>query len=476
MNFIFFIPDELRAESTGCYGHPLARTPNLDALASQGTRFEQCHVQNTVCAPSRCSLMTGWYPHVRGHRTLWHLLRPDEPNLLHSLKQNGYDMRWFGKNDLLSPPAFADSVSEARNCGKSAFNFPVLPYEDPRYYTFLAGPYERPLEEHSDYANVMAGVRYLQSKPQQPFMLYLPLTFPHPPYGAPVGWHGRTDPNALPALRPPGLPGRPAHFDLIRASRRLDQLDESVFRQVNALYLDMTEFLDHCLGLLLDALAQSGLEEDTAVFFFSDHGDYAGDYGLVEKWPSGMEDVLTRVPLVARIPGGAAGHTASAPVELFDVMATTLELTGIPAGHTHFARSLVPQLQGRDGDAARAVFAEGGYARHEPHAFEGDPVRDAPFSIDPKQIYYPKVRVQQEYPDSVGRAVMIRTVTHKLVQRPTGVSEFYDLRSDPLELVNRYHDPACAQDRAELEQRLLEWYIQTSDVVPFEQDPRGLPA
>ncbi|MCB0187379.1 MAG: sulfatase-like hydrolase/transferase, partial [Caldilineaceae bacterium] len=75
MNFIIFQPDELRAESVGCYGHPLAPTPNIDALAAQGTRFDQCHVQHSVCTPSRCSMMTGWYPHVRGHRTLWHLLR-----------------------------------------------------------------------------------------------------------------------------------------------------------------------------------------------------------------------------------------------------------------------------------------------------------------------------------------------------------------------------------------------------------------
>ncbi|MBX2996873.1 MAG: sulfatase-like hydrolase/transferase [Caldilineaceae bacterium] len=89
MNFIFFMPDELRAESVGCYGHPLAQTPNMDALAAEGVRFDQCHVQHSVCTPSRCSMMTGWYPHVRGHRTLWHMLRPDEPNLLRYLKGKG---------------------------------------------------------------------------------------------------------------------------------------------------------------------------------------------------------------------------------------------------------------------------------------------------------------------------------------------------------------------------------------------------
>src|SRR4051812_2460615 len=64
-NLILYMADELRAESIGCYGHPLVKTPNIDRLASEGARFEQCHVQNTVCAPSRCSLATGWPVHVR---------------------------------------------------------------------------------------------------------------------------------------------------------------------------------------------------------------------------------------------------------------------------------------------------------------------------------------------------------------------------------------------------------------------------
>src|SRR5690554_5848771 len=109
MNFILFNPDEMRAEGVGCYGHPLVPTPNIDRLAAQGTRFDQCHVQHTVCTPSRCSFATGWYPHVRGHRSLWHMLRPDEPNLYKYLKQAGYDVRWWGKNDTLAQESFASS-------------------------------------------------------------------------------------------------------------------------------------------------------------------------------------------------------------------------------------------------------------------------------------------------------------------------------------------------------------------------------
>ena len=79
----------MRAESLGCYGHPVASTPNLDQFAREGTRFDQAHVSYTVCSQSRVSFMTGWPTHVRGHRTLWSLLHDWEPNLLKYFKSNG---------------------------------------------------------------------------------------------------------------------------------------------------------------------------------------------------------------------------------------------------------------------------------------------------------------------------------------------------------------------------------------------------
>lgn len=209
--------------------------------------------------------------------------------------------------------------------------------------------------------------------------------------------------------------------------------------------------------------------------FFSDHGDWAGDYGLVEKWPSGLDDTLTRVPLVVRMPRGKAGHVVEEPNELFDIMATVLELANIPAGHTHFARSLVPQLEGAAGDPNRAVFAEGGYALHEPHCFEGRQGTDQGIR-SPDHIYYPKGKLQQDHPKSIGRATMIRTQTHKLIHRPNGDSELYDLQSDPRELSNLHGQNESAMILSELEKRLLDWSIQTSDVTPWHEDPRGFPA
>lgn len=476
MNFVFFMPDELRAESAGCYGHPLAQTPNLDALAAQGTRFDQCHVQHTVCTPSRCSMMTGWYPHVRGHRTLWHMLRPDEPQLLRYLKQAGYTVHWYGKNDLLAQESLAASADVAQSRGRGMFGKNPYAEDDPRFYSFLYEPYQGPLEEHGDYANVQAGIEFLRARPQQPFILYLPLVYPHCPYSAPQPWHDLVNPDDLPPLRPAGLPGRPDFHALIRRYRRLDQLgeagEERLLRKIQAVYLGMTAFIDYLLGQVLETLEETGLAETTTVSYFSDHGDYAGDYGLVEKWPSAVEDVITRVPLVVRTPGGKAGHVVNEPVELFDLMATTLDQAGIPAQHTHFARSYAPQLHGAPGDPDRAAFTEGGYARHEPHCFEGIPARDA-FARNPANIYYPKGLQQQEEPDSVGRVVAMRTATHRLIYRPTGMCELYELQTDPQELTNLYAEPAQQAMRHQLEHRLFNWLIQTSDVTPFVGDARG---
>merc|ERR1719162_1057914 len=111
-NFVFFIPDELRADVVGSFGGA-AITPNMDRLAKEGVRFDQAHTSNPVCAQSRAAFLTGWPTHVAGHRTLHSLLHKDEPNMLKYFKQNGYEVKWWGKNDVLAADSFRDSVASA---------------------------------------------------------------------------------------------------------------------------------------------------------------------------------------------------------------------------------------------------------------------------------------------------------------------------------------------------------------------------
>lgn len=103
-NFLLFVADQLRSDAVGAFGNTVVQTPRLDALAARGTTFTNAFAQFPACTPSRASFMTGWYPHVAGHRTLTHLLRPHEPNLLRTLRTSGYNVAWIGdRGDTLAP-------------------------------------------------------------------------------------------------------------------------------------------------------------------------------------------------------------------------------------------------------------------------------------------------------------------------------------------------------------------------------------
>ncbi|MFW6278903.1 MAG: sulfatase-like hydrolase/transferase, partial [Bacillota bacterium] len=101
-NIIIFNPDQFRSDALGHLGNEASHTPNLDKLVeNDAVSFNNAFCQNPVCTPSRCSFMSGWYPHVRGHRTMYHMMKDDEPVLLRRLKEAGYYVWWGGKNDLI---------------------------------------------------------------------------------------------------------------------------------------------------------------------------------------------------------------------------------------------------------------------------------------------------------------------------------------------------------------------------------------
>jgi arylsulfatase A-like enzyme len=473
-NLILFMPDELRADALNCFGNQLTRTPNFDKLAQEGTRFSNCHVQYPVCGASRCSLLTGWPTSVRGHRSLFYFLRPNEPNLFRYLRQAGYDVYWYGKNDALAAESFCDSVTmwnyPEEDSGATPGEHATAPppgARNPNRYSFI-GPQKGDRRKTAEYGRIQSAIRILNQKERdRPFCIFLPLISPHPPYAPPEDFYSMYSPADIHGLRPHNLSRRPSYMEGIRKEYGLDRMPEDTFRKARALYYGMVSYSDWLLGELLEAVDKTNHERDTAVFVLSDHGDYAGDYGLVEKWPSGLEDVLTHVPIIARVPGGVHGNNSENMVELYDVMATCLDLAGVEAQHTHFARSLMPQIQGHAGDAKRAAFAEGGYNEYEPQCFEANQ--------PPGALYYPKVNLECTQPQTVSRAAMIRTHDYKLVSRPQGQSELYIYKDDPQELHNRFGDRDVMEIQSELQQQLLHWYVNTTGIAPFDKDQRGFP-
>jgi choline-sulfatase len=388
------------------------------------------------------------------------------------MKDAGYEVRIYGKNDLFSPEAVKLSTDEFKHLGGYGYSSrpePVQPMEECNDFLFnsIKGTYQ----EHNDYLNLKAGMDFIKGrKPgDKPFILFLPLTFPHCPYTAHEPYYSMYDEDDIAPLRP--ISGnRPLYHDLIRKYRKLEK---SNLKKVQSVYMGMTSFSDTLLGELMDCISESGIKDETMLIASSDHGDYAGDYGLVEKWPSGCEDILTRVPLIISAPGCKKGHRVNGQVEIFDIMPTIMESAGLEFKHTHYAQSLAPQLAGGNGDPDRAVYCEGGYNKNEYHCNEGAELPSRSF-MRGMSVYHPKGLQQKEHPESVGRATMIRTLTHKLVLRTYGDHELYDFAADPQEMKNVYGDKAYAGVQAQLERRMLDWYIATSDSVPTEEDPRGL--
>jgi arylsulfatase A-like enzyme len=467
-------------------GNPGAVTPNLDRMArTDGVSFRNAFCQNPVCTPSRCSFMTGWYPHVRGHRTMYHMMQPDEPVLLKTLKDEGYFVWWGGKNDLtpgqLPTDPYCDVRHKSQRSRKAMWRtdreaeWRGKPGSD-TYYSFYVGKIDTEGEEvylDNDWGNVLGAIDFLKDPPKdKPFCIYLPLTYPHPPYAVEEPWHSMIDRGKLPARipTPKGWKDKPSILKGIWERQNMQTWTEDRWTELRATYYGMCARVDHQFGLLMEALKTAGVYDDTAVFMFSDHGDFTGDYGLVEKNQNTFEECLTRVPFVIKPPKGISvkPRVSDALVELIDFPATVEALTGIPPKHTHFGRSLLPVVAGETDEHRDAVFCEGGRLHGEVYAMELESVS----SQNPEGLYWPRISLQRSEGPEHTKAVMCRTRDFKYVRRLYESDELYDLHHDPKELHNRIDDPSLADVLARLRDRLLTFFLETADVVPHKADSR----
>ncbi len=490
-NILIFNPDQWRGDVAGYLGNPAAVTPALDRIVREdGVAFAQAFCQNPVCTPSRCSFMTGWYPHVRGHRTMHHLLHPaeGETNLLRVMHTHGYQVWWGGKNDLMLKQDDYRADCDVRHRGGPCESMWMTNRSrewrgepgDPRYYSFLVGqlPHSAGHDHYHDHdwAQVEAAEAFIRSYDgTKPFCLYLPLTYPHPPYAVEEPWYSLIDRAALPprARAPADWQGKPSLLAELAQRQNLTGFDEAWWAELRAIYYGMCARVDAQFARILQALRDKGLYDDTAVLFFPDHGDFTGDFGLVEKTQNTFEEGLVRVPFVVKPPRGVACKPGvrQALVELVDVPATVYDLAGIQPGYAHFGRSVLPVVAGGADVHRDAVFAEGGRLHGETHAME---LEGMSRFADPKEsLYWPRISLQtsDEQPWH-GKASMCRTHAHKYVYRLYEPEELYDLGADPREERNVAADPDYAGVLGTLRQRLLRWHVETGDVVPLVADPR----
>lgn len=511
-NIVYFVADQMRADSLAHLGNPASITPNLDALLKEGVSFENAYCQNTVCVPSRISFLTGLYPHTTGHRTIHYLQNEGEPNILRTMKNNGYEVIWVGRNDVIpgdrTKEEFCDKYYRAfgdgdtKNMPGSEFsaikdvllkNKPAKWQEEkkqekadgaetadihkPGYYSFHVGKVDLEKDSAShmfaryDWSCISQALQYIEEKSRsgdsKPFFLYITLTYPHPEYMCEEPWYSSIDRKKLPPRRPSAitLEGKPSMLKEIARKQKLLDWGEENFDDMRATYLAMVSRLDHQFGMVRNKLEECGFYDDTSIFVFSDHGDYTGDYGVAEKVQNCFDNPVSNVPLILKpakqFP--VSPRVSGALVELVDLTATVEEMTGIKTEYVNFGKSLLHLLE-REEEHREAVFCEGGRIHGETWAME--------LGHGEEFLYWPRLSTQASEGPEHTKAVMCRMGSWKYVYRLYEEDELYNLEKDPIELHNLVGEKGQEERVKVMKFKILDWMVETGDIVPNRRDMR----
>jgi arylsulfatase A-like enzyme len=464
-NLIIFLPETIRADAVTGPQEGRAITPNFDRLNEQGVTFTNAFAQMAFCTPSRCSMFTGLYPHTHGHRSIWHLLQNGERNLFQDLKEAGYYNVVYGKNDLIDK-TFVDKCFDETQPRESAVekitknnNIKKTKYTDKLYNAFYHGCVEGNVYNMDD-AWIDSALEFMDEDHLQPWCLFLPLNYAHPAYEVEEPFFSMHNRNKVAAPLPAGeLTNKRLFKKLDYQFYGSDKLTEDDFREIKAVYYGMVSRVDKHLGMILDKVEQKGLTDNTVVCASSDHGDYAGDYGLVEKYLVGFEDCLLNVPLMFRVPGAAASQIDNL-CEMVDIYPTLLELAGVPSKHFHFGKSLIGLMRGDTKEHRDAVFAEGGVLPNEEHFQIA--------GLAPGNWYTERGEEHQKHKNVSSRAIMIRTKKYKYSYSTEDIDELFDLRNDPEGINNVAELPEYQKIKQELKEHILQWIVNTSDTLPIK--------
>ena len=342
-NLLFILSDEHRRDATGCYGDPIARTPNIDRLAGRGVRFTNAYTACPICVPARAALATGRWVH---QCKAWDNAAPyhgEIPSWHHRLRDAGHRVVSIGKLHFRSTAddnGFSEEilpmhVLDGKGDLIGMLREPPSPRGSMPALAAGAGPGASPYNDY-DRAITAAACRWIadaaRSKPARPWVLFVSLVRPHFPLTAPPEFFALYPPERMPMPRLYDPAGRPRH-PAVKALRDVMSYDDyfadaAAVRRAVAAYYALVSFLDDNIGKILAALEQAGLAGTTRVIYTTDHGDNLGCRGLWGK--SVLYEESASVPLVMAGPGVPAGASVAAPVSLVDCYRTVLEAAGCP--------------------------------------------------------------------------------------------------------------------------------------------------
>lgn len=440
-NVLFIFSDDHAQHAISAYGSKVNQTPHIDRLARDGTRFKHSFVVNSICTPSRATLLTGQYSHLNGV-PVFNRFDGARDHVAKHMQAGGYHTGMIGKWHLGSDPTGFD-------------RWIVLPgqgvYWNP---VFLVPGHKLTLQGHCTDLTTDLGIEFLKTRPQdKPFFLMLHQKAPHRawepdernkalfkdriiPEPQTLWDDYATRPGALPAneqtvardltrrdlkLVPPADLKGPALNQWLNVKPTEVTVDDRTltgrdlvkwkYQRYMRDYLACVQGVDDGVGRVLDYLDQTGLATNTVVIYSADNGWYLGDLGLYDK--RFMYEPGLKVPLLARGPGIKAGNVPAQFVSNIDLAPTFLDLAGLPIPASMQGRSLVPLLRGEAPPDWRT------------------------------SVYYRYYHDPGHH--NTAAHLGVRTATHKLIHYwKSDTYEMYDLSSDPSEQRNLLYSAAEA--------------------------------
>ncbi len=494
-NILLVTFDQWRGDCLSAVGHPVIRTPHIDALAADGVLFRRHYAQALPCGPSRASLWTGMY--LQNHRSATNGTPLDDrfTNLALEARKRGYEPVLFGYTDTTRDPRGLDDDDPLlRNYEQSlpgmrhetvlgtdirdwlndlaakGYDIPERqadiwlhqndrPEAADKPFSFAPAVYSA--EDSDGHFLTDQALRYLDANKDRPWFVHLSYLRPHPPFIAPAPYHDRY----AAAVTPPPVRAESAAAEAAAHPYLAYQLDhcgsqvwcegvdklpktmtDAEIAQLRATYYGMINEVEDNLDRVIAALKDSGAYDRTLIVLTSDHGELLGDHYLLGK--STWFDTAYHIPLIVCDPRESAavgrGRQVDAFTENIDVMPTVLDWLDLDLPRQCDGASLIPWLQGETPVDWR---------------------KEAHYELDFRHV------VRQRAESALGlrsdECVMnvIRDERAKYVHFTSLPPLFFDLETDSAELENRIDDPAYATQVLEYAQRMLSWRMSNDERV-----------
>ena len=416
-NFVFFIADDVSHEDFGCYGHPSLKTPNVDRLAASGMRFDNAYLTTSSCSPSRCSIITGRYPHNTGAPEL-HVTLPDEqirfPELL---REAGYYTVLSGKNHMFDKPDRAfDQITDGGGPGKE---------ED--------------------------WVGHLRDRPKgKPFFFWFASSDAH------RGW---------------SINDEAPHYDPADVIIPPYMVDTPITREDLASYYHEVSRYDHYIGLVADELERQGILENTMIVVAADNGR------PFPRAKSRLYDSGIKTPWVAHYPDLIETPSVSKSlVSVIDLSATCLDLAGVEIPQAIQGQSFVPILKDPSAEIRQMTFSEHNwhvYKNHERMVRFGDFVYiknnypNRPNLAYESDTHYP-AGLEHWKAHAAGKTTAAQ---QQIFANPCPEEELFALSKDPDQLTNLAGNPEYATVLEKARGLIADWTEQTGDTIPSNPTP-----